>query len=158
ETDRIKTSLKNVPSQFQKVAAKLNMNDSTKWLHSETIAPSRLLAENTGWKRDVVLHGRALILCETAGKTEYIQLGDILQIGETWKLLDAPMTIENIQTTSLLQVEAASPAMAAVVDGPLQKALKELAELDSKIPQTQHAGENQAMVAYHKKRAELINN
>ena len=33
ESERIKTGLKNVPSQFQQAAAKFTFNDTTKWLH-----------------------------------------------------------------------------------------------------------------------------
>ncbi len=49
EVERIKTGLKNVPSQFQQAATKLNLNDTTKWIHVETGTPSRLAADSTGW-------------------------------------------------------------------------------------------------------------
>jgi TolA-binding protein len=160
EAERIKTGLKNVGSQFQQAVSKFTMNETTKWVHVETNAPSRLLAETTGWKQDVIIHGRAMILCETNGKTEYIQLGDIIQVGETWKLKDAPTTIETAQTGSLLTSESSNTTTpSAPADGPLQKALKELADLDAKMPQVVGTtGENAGMVLYHKKRAELINN
>lgn len=157
EVERIKTSLKNVPSQFQQAAAKLNLNDSTKWLHVETSTPSRMLADNTGWKQDVVIHARAMVLCETAGKTEYIQLGDIVQVGDTWKLKDAPATLDTPLPGSGLMADNTAAASPSVEDGPLQKALKELADLDGKAPQEASSGPNPAMVVYHGKRAEMIN-
>ncbi|MFO0815585.1 MAG: thioredoxin-like domain-containing protein [Gemmatales bacterium] len=160
EAERIKNGLKNVPSQFAQVAAKFNMNDSTKWLHVETDVPSRLLAESTGWKQDVVIHGRAMILCETNGKTDYIQLGDIIHVGETWKLKDAPTTLDTANTTSLIagnNPAAATSTTTPVEDGPLQKALKSLADLDAKAPQDVGNGPNAAMVQYHSQRAEVIN-
>lgn len=158
EVERIKNGLKNVPSTFQQTAGKLNLNPTSKWLHMETGIPSRLLMESTGWKQDVIIHGRALILCETAGKTEFIQLGDIIQVGDTWKLKDAPTTLDTPSTgNGLMTSNAAAPAAPAVEDGPLQKVLKELADLDAKVPQEVTAGPNPAMVAYHSKRAEVIN-
>lgn len=158
EAERINTGLKNIPSQFQQVAAKFNFNDTTKWLHVETGTPSRMLADSTGWKQDVVIHARAMILCETAGKTEYVQLGDVVQVGETWKLKDAPATIDGAQTSNGLMASGTPAAGApATEDGPLQKALKELADLDGKAPQETVSGPNPAMVVYHGKRAEMIN-
>jgi TolA-binding protein/thiol-disulfide isomerase/thioredoxin len=161
EADRIKTGLKNVPSQFAQVAAKFNLNEGTKWLHVETEAPSRLLAETTGWKQDVILYGRAMILCETNGKTEYIQLGDVIQVGDVWKLKDAPTTLDTANTTSLIagNTPASSTASAAPgVENPaMQKALKALADLDAKAPQDATNGPSPAMVQYHSQRAEVIN-
>lgn len=159
EVERIKNGLKNVPSNFQQVAGKLNLNASSKWLHVETGIPSRMLMDSTGWKQDVIIHARAMILCETAGKTEYIQLGDIIQVGDTWKLKDAPTTLDTPSSNNGLMSSNSSstPSAPAVEDGPLQKVLKELADLDAKVPQEVNAGPNPAMVAYHGKRAEIIN-
>lgn len=158
EAERIKTGLKNIASQFQQAAGKLNLNESSKWVHVETGTPSRMLAESTGWKQDVVIHGRAMVLCETNGKTEYIQLGDIVQVGDTWKLKDAPTTLDTPPNTSLMAGNNTNtPTTAGTEDGPLQKALKELADLDAKSPQDQTAGPNPAMVTYHDSRAKLMN-
>ncbi|HQR07715.1 MAG TPA: thioredoxin-like domain-containing protein [Gemmatales bacterium] len=155
EVERIKTGLKNVSGQFAQAAAKLNLNDTTKWLHVETGTPSRLSADTTGWKQDVVIHARAMVLCETNTKTEYIQLGDMIQVGDTWKLKDAPTTLETTPGQSLMAGNTPQTP-AAVEDGPLQKALKELADLDAKAPQDAGNGPNPTMVTYHKARAELI--
>lgn len=155
EVERIKTGLKNVPSQFAQAAAKLNLNDTTKWLHVETGTPSRLSADTTGWKQDVVIHARAMVLCETNAKTEYIQLGDIIQVGDTWKLKDAPTTLESAVNNSLMAGNSPQAAP-AVEDGPMQKVLKELADLDAKAPQNPGNGPDAAMMTYHKSRAELI--
>lgn len=159
EVERIKTGLKSVPSQFQQAAAKLNLNDTTKWIHVETGTPSRLTADSTGWKQDVIIHARAMVLCETNGKSEFIQLGDIVQVGDTWKLKDAPATLETPPTNSMIAGNSSGTATPAPAeDGPLQKALKELAELDTKAPQDNGtSGPNPATVTYHKSRAELIN-
>lgn len=156
EAERIKAGLKNIPSQFQQAAGKFNINETTKWLHAQTGTPSRLMADTTGWKQDVIIHARAMVLCETNGKTEYIQLGDIVQVGETWKLKDAPSSLDTPLGESMMAGNT-TQAQASVEDGPLQKALKELADHDAKAPQDTGTGANPAMVAYHNKRAELIN-
>ncbi len=156
EGERIKKNLAGANSKFQQVISKLGLNETTKWLHAETGSPSRMLAEATGWKQDVLIYARALVLCDTAGKTEYIQLGDIVRIGETWKLMDAPMTLESANTGGLM-AGPGNTETPVVEDGPLQKVLKELADLDGKAPQEQTSGPSPNMVAYHSKRAEVIN-
>jgi hypothetical protein len=158
EADRIRKKLAEAPAKFQQVAGKFALNESSKWLHSETGNPSRLLAEATGWKHDVLIHARVMILCETAGKTEYIQLADVVQVGDTWKLLDAPMTIDMPLVAGPGLGQGDPNAAAPVDDGPLQKLLKELADVDASAPKDTEPGVNPAVVDYHRKRAAVINN
>jgi len=159
EAERIKKNLAAAQGKFQQVAVKFGLNESSKWVHVETGQPSRLLAETTGWKQDAVIHARVMVLCDTAGKTEYIQLADVVQVGDTWKLLDAPTTIDTplVAGGSLGQGGAEAQAVAPAEDGAMQKLLKELADVDTKVPQDRTAGANPAEVAYHKQRAEVIN-
>jgi TolA-binding protein len=156
EAARIKKNLADARERFQKVLAKFNLNPGSKWLHLETGAPNRMLSENTGWKQDVLIHPQGMILCETAGKTEYLQLHDIVLVGETWKVMDVPTSLGTpLAAGGGLRNEA--PEATAVEDGPLQKALKDLAELDAQAPQEQGAGVSPKLAAYHEKRAQLIN-
>jgi TolA-binding protein len=155
DAERIKKSVSTASGKFQQVLGKFSLNGNSKWLHAETSGPSRLLAESTGWKRDVIVHARVMILCETAGKTEYIQLGEVVQVGEAWKLVDAPMSIDMPLVAGVILNQGAKEA--AVEDGPLQKVMSELADLDAKAPQETGSGVNVKMVEYHAKRAEVMN-
>lgn len=156
DAERIKKNVAGASAKFQQVLAKFNLNEGSKWLHAETSAPSRMLAETTGWKKDVIVQARVMILCETAGKTEYIQLGEAVQVGEAWKLVDAPMSIDMPLVAGVILNQGAKDEV-AVEDGPLQKVLKELADLDAKAPQETGSGTNVKMVEYHAKRAEVMN-
>lgn len=156
ETARIKEIQKTAQKRFQQATEKLaHLNASTKWLHLETSSPSRMLAESTGMKGDVLMHYRALVLCDTAGKTDAIQLGEIVQIGERWKLLDAPLTADSAQGS----VFASTQTQEAPKDAnpALTKLLEQLATLDKSAPTgASAAGVNKAVVDYHLKRADLI--
>jgi thiol-disulfide isomerase/thioredoxin len=160
EVNRIREIQKKAQGKFQQTVQKLNqLNETTRWLHLETTSPSRLLAETTGMKRDVLMHYRAMVLCETGGKTEAIHLGEIVQVGEAWKLIDSPMTTEAaLAAASTVQTPAADPN--AGMDAEMQKLLKTLADLDAQVPQNANApvapGPNPTLQRYHQQRSEIL--
>lgn len=148
EIARIRELQKTAQTRFQQSVAKLNhLNEATRWLHVEAGSPSRLLAEATGMKHDVLMYYRAMILCETATKTDYIQLGEIVQIGEAWKLLDAPVNPEAMASGSGFGEDQAQKAG----DPEMQSLLERLAQLDK-----QNADNPSSMAAYQLQRAKLI--
>jgi thiol-disulfide isomerase/thioredoxin len=155
EVNRIREIQQKAPARFQETVQKLNqLNESTRWLHLETASPSRLLAETSGMKRDVLMHYRAMILCETAGKTEVVHLGEIVQVGEAWKLIDAPLTGDAAAANAVAQAPAVNPNEG--VDPELQKLLKTLADLDAQTPQTQVQGPNPVQARYHLQRTDIL--
>jgi thiol-disulfide isomerase/thioredoxin/uncharacterized coiled-coil protein SlyX len=150
EIARIRDLQKETASRFQQVVARFaHLNESTRWLHFEAGLPARLLAEATGMKGDVIMYFRGLILCETAGKTDTIQLGEIVQVGDTWKLLDAPLAAEGNGPIAFQSSTSTSPAETA--NPQLNQLMEKLAELD-KQPVASGAG----AAEYHRARADLL--
>jgi tetratricopeptide (TPR) repeat protein len=150
EVTRVKELHKSAPARFQQVTEKLkHLGNESKWLHLETGSPSRVLAEAAGMKNDVLIYYRALILCETAGKTDTIQLGEIVRVGDCWKLLDAPLTSDPTQGGLFNNgvAQAQTPA-----NPELDKLLEGLAALDRQAPPA-GGGPNPAVADYHLKRA-----
>lgn len=151
EIQRIRELQKDTASRFQQVINRYgHFNESTRWLHFEAGVPARLLAEATGMKADVIMYFRGLILCETAGKTDSIQLGEIVQVGESWKLLDAPLAAEGsgpiaFQPPATSHAEATHPQ--------LTQLLEKLAELDK-----QPIAHGTGAAEYHRTRAEVLRN
>ena len=41
-------------------------------------------------KQDVVKYAKATILCETNGKSDWLQAGEMIQVGLAWRIIDAP--------------------------------------------------------------------
>ena len=149
EVARVKELHKTAPARFQQAVDRLKqLTQETRWLHLESGSPSRVLAEAAGMKNDVLIYYRALILCETAGKTDTIQLGEIVRVGDCWKLLDAPLTDANQGGVfNNNNVAAQGPA-----NPDLEKALEGLATLDKQAPATT-GGPNKALADYHMARA-----
>ncbi len=151
EVARIRDLQKDTASRFQQVAARFaNLNENTRWLHFEAGVPARLLAEVTGMKDDAIMYFRGLILAETAGKTDSIQLGEIVQVGEAWKLLDAPLAAEAAGPVAFQSTQSPSPAAGG--DPAMNALLEKLAEIDKQPPTT--AGP--AAIRYHQERVGIL--
>ena len=145
EIERIRELRKQTEQKFRQACAALpQLNETTRWMHFEAGPPGRIPADTYGMKRDVLMLYRGLVIVETAGKQDVIQLGEMVLVGEAWKLIDAPgnpMIAENTQ---------------ASVPDELQLLLKKLADLDQRHPPSQGTGPNPALARFYLDRAQLI--
>src|SRR5262249_50756856 len=97
----------------------------------------------------IVKYAGGTILCETNGKNEWIQTGEIIQVGPAWRLIDAPV--------AGLPDDVVAPAGGEVADKELQPLLDQLNALDKDAPHGDGApGPNPALVSYNLKRADLL--
>jgi peroxiredoxin len=104
-------------AKFKETVAKLALTDKSHWLHLETEAPHLIPVEGG---RDVLEHAHATIVIDTAGKNDWIQTGELVQVGAAWRLIEAP---------AAGAVDGKSGPMGS--DNPeLQKLLTDLATLD----------------------------
>src|SRR6202011_382236 len=101
----------------KETVSKLGLTDKSRWLHLETEAPHLIPGEGG---RDLLLHARGTIVIETAGKNDWIQTGEIIQVGPAWRLVEAP-------APGAVDAKAGPPG----ADNPeLQKLLMALGTLD----------------------------
>lgn len=155
EMNRIKELQKQAPAKFRATCEKLsNLNETTKWLHVETGPPSRLPADTTGMKRDVLMYYRAMIVCETGSKADMIQLGEIVQVGDAWKLVDAPLPGDQEAPVPDSLVQAGTKVNPA--DAATQELLKKIAELDKTAPPYPGLGVDAKVAAYHLQRSDML--
>ncbi|MCS7167255.1 MAG: thioredoxin-like domain-containing protein [Gemmatales bacterium] len=145
ELERIRELRKHTPQKFQNLCTSLpHLNESTRWLHFDVAIPGRIPADSFGMKRDVLMIYRSLIIAETAGKQDVIQLGELVLVGEAWKLVDLPGP-----STASDQTTAQAP-------DELQTLLRQLAELDQKHPSASTPGPNPALARFYLDRAQII--
>jgi hypothetical protein len=133
--------------KFQETLGKLpNFSDKTQWVHLETGAPLCLPADTYGTRQDLVKYARGTILCETGGKHDWLQTGEMIKVGLTWRLIDAP-TVGDGNTD----------AVAATMDPALQGLLDQLRAHDAQAPKSSgdpaQAGQ---IVSYNLARANLL--
>jgi thiol-disulfide isomerase/thioredoxin len=143
----LKAKRRDLESKFGETVKKLTkLSDKANWVHVETQAPEAVIAEISGAKVDFLRHSRATVLFESAGQSEWFQLGQILQVGTAWRLVDAPLP----GATPATDDRAVAGALS--VDPATQKLLTELGELDKVNPG--HAGAEAEK--HHLARANLL--
>jgi thiol-disulfide isomerase/thioredoxin len=135
-------------SKFQSTVAKLGtLGPNTRWERLESAGPQCVLAEHSGFKKDVLKYPRSMILYESSGKHDWIQSGEMIQVGAAWRLVDVPVpgSMDNAAGAS----QPDDPALAAQ--------LEELRQLDAQAPPSQGMpNANSSLMAYNMKRAGLI--
>lgn len=151
EITRLTNQKKQATAKFQDTVTKLGLDDKTKWLRLEAPTAQCVPAEQTGMKHDVIRQQRGTILYEKDGKHDWIQTGEMLQVGLAWRLVDAPAP-GDAATPS-----AGDQAPGIPMNKKLQALLEELRQLDLGAPQAPlQAAPNPAVVSYNLKRAELL--
>lgn len=144
EVGRIQEARKQAPARFQQLVGRLGtLGEKTQWLRLEASPPQCLLAEVTGSRQDLVKYTNATILYENAGKHEFLQLGELVQVGAAWRLTESPGE------------GAGSGGPMAQADPEVQKLLEELRNLDRGAPAVTGAS-NPAAAKYNLQRADLI--
>src|SRR5204863_6569960 len=87
----IRESIAKIPAQFQATYSKLpNLNDTVKWQHMESQPPQCVPAELTGGKFDLVRYPSATILYQMGDKHDWLQTGELIQVGRAWRMIAAP--------------------------------------------------------------------
>jgi thiol-disulfide isomerase/thioredoxin len=150
EVNRLRELHKQAAAKFQSAVGKLtNLSEKTTWLELQTGAPQCLPAEQTGAKVDLIRHQRGTIMCDTAGKDDLIQTGEMIQVGAAWRLIDGPTPGPDEQP-----VGAAAGGQRLPDDPEVQKLFTELNAVDQGAPKPGAAGSE--MAAYNLKRANVL--
>jgi thiol-disulfide isomerase/thioredoxin len=146
EIVRIQTIQQQSETKFKQTCAKLaNLNDTTKWLHVEAGPPSRLPADAFGMKKDVLMLYRAFAMVQTGAKSDWIQLGEMVLVGETWKIVDAPVPGTDTNNVTANQTG----------DTEQQALLKKLADHDAMQPKNTPP-QDPALMKFYLARGDLI--
>lgn len=92
EVTRIRERLAQVGEKFnQTTAALIDLSNKTQWMHVELAPPQCIPADAIGGSRDIYRYKSGTILYQNAGKADFMQTGEMVQVGRAWKLLDAPV-------------------------------------------------------------------
>ena len=148
EVTRIKESIKNAAAKFQDAVTKLpNLNDKTRWLHLETPSVQCVLAEQGGTKYDILKYNRATILCETNGKHDWIQSGEMIFVHTgCWRIIEAPSAGDG---TGTQETTSSDPV--------LQAALDELGKFDASFSKrAEGTSSPKEIMEYNLNRATLV--
>jgi hypothetical protein len=148
EVGRIRELQKQASTKFQNTVTRLpNLSSKTRWVHLETSAPQCLPADTYGAKQDVIKYARASILCETEGKHDWLQTGEMIKVGLAWRIIDAPTVGDGTGEDT-----------ASGNDPALQALLSQLGALDAHPPKGSDSGGGVSpeLATYNLKRADLL--
>jgi len=156
ELNRVREVMKGSPTKFQQTVAKLNLSEKVRWVHMETQAPQCAPAEANGLKQDLVKYAQVSVTYfnEAVSKTETLQLGELIQVGATWRLIDAPVPSEG-GGGELVVHAGGSEASTPAPNKEQQTLLKELEDLDKTQPNAMSAAPNELAV-YNARRADIL--
>ena len=111
-------------------------------------------AEQTGGRADLIEYPHASVLFEVGGATDWVQTGELIQVGGAWRIIDAP-------TAGAAAVAEQGPAdpnnggIAGATDPKVMALVNELTELDKKAPEA-GTPPNPALAKHHLARNDLL--
>lgn len=139
------------------------LNRGTKWVRfdSSMLMPNTIPADSGKAKQDLRVYENVMAIVETGGETAFVQIGEMVRVGDAWKLTQIPTPIEgnSLQVSGGLLMqpdlyEATGTQMAQDLDPALQSLLTELEELDSNSPTPNSS--RAALNEYNRKRVAIL--
>jgi TolA-binding protein/peroxiredoxin len=144
------------------MAKSKSLSPQSRWMRFDAQLPSTIPVDEEKANADLQVYESAMAIVETQTRSNAVQIGEMIRVGEVWKLTQIPVPIEGEVTTTnggiLMEPIAASSDAAAGSTGPspkVEKILKELQDLEQRVMQ---AGQTAPQVkTLMTKRAALLN-
>jgi thiol-disulfide isomerase/thioredoxin len=145
DADRIKARAAAAAKRLTDAADALKLSDKAKWIHAEYGIPQTRPADSFGsGTEDYTSYKNGTVLVEDGGKTVFLQTGELVQVGRSWKLVDGP---------------SAGPATGDVAGGGqlVTPEIKELVDQLNAIDQKGPGGQTvEALAAFNAQRANIL--
>jgi hypothetical protein len=149
EVARIRESAGKIASQFRDTIAKAAITTDSRWSHFEAPVPQCIPADAFGGKYDLVRYSNGRILYEQGGKHDWLQTGEMIQVGRAWRITGGP--VPGYGGQEVASNIGSDPAPAA--NDAVKPLIDRLSELDKNQPNN---GNADAIVKYNLTRAELL--
>lgn len=139
------------------------LNSKSQWVRFDPPVPGLILAEDLGTAADVVVYENSMAYIQNGEKLELISVGEMVQIGDVWKLVSVPvpldtsgkmtMQVGGILMQSPIMRGGGSPDPTPQMSEEMQKLLADLQKLDENSPKPDASA--QAFADYNVARANL---
>jgi len=146
EIARVQAQQKQAAKKFQSVRAKFTeLGPETHWVRLEAGMPQCLPGGAGGLGQDIVKYSKAAVLFESNKKPDWLQIGDLIQVGPAWRVIDGP----SLGTPGGVDSASGDPES--------QKLMDELGNLDKIAPKdTGTPGSNPEVVRFNLQRADIL--
>jgi len=138
-TEELKNKVTAATEQFHKLlAGQKTIANNARWLQFGGARPGIMPAGTDGSTKDLMVYDNAVVVAESGGKHVQLQLGTLVRVGDTWRLLSSPH-VEGEGDAGFVAGGMLGPARAnagseedaeKAAGGPPQKLLTELERLD----------------------------
>ncbi len=160
-TAKIETSLlAAVADPAKKLAKTSTLAPGTRWIRFDCSQPGLIPSDEGKASVDLEVYESALAIIDAGGKSGLMQIGELVKVGQVWKLtsIPVPMAGDTVQVTAggvLLQPVISSVTVGTPGVSPaMQKLLDQLRQLDNSPPA---AGSNRGSLAtYHSRRSDVL--
>jgi len=163
--DLTKQLLEAVASPAEQVRKATNgskvLTPETKWMRFDSSSPGLIPTDEGKATKDLLVYENAMAIVQIGEETGLIQIGEMLRVGDVWKLTQIPKPLEGdtIQITPggiLMQPAIISPdgAIPGSISPKMRELLEALQKLDSNAPEPSAGVE--AFAEYNAQRAEIL--
>jgi len=162
-SEEIRNSVSNPAGKLRQVLSKNDViSPQSQWMRFDSGAPGLIPADEGKAKRDLLVYENAMAILETRGEAGLVQIGEMVRVGDVWKLTQIPNplgsgAVQVIAGGILMQPAAATVAGGAAPEGlsdEVRQLLEELQKLDKDSPGPDDSPEKFA--AYNVRRAKLL--
>ncbi|MFN0196337.1 MAG: redoxin domain-containing protein [Planctomycetaceae bacterium] len=158
-TEQVKVSEKLLSDA---VGSSKNLTPQSKWLRFDGSFPRVIPADDEKTGTEIMLYQNVLAIVETDGKQVFVRFGDLIRVGDVWKLTQIPQPLEGnsieVAESSLLMLPAVSASIAspstAGLSAEMQGLLEQLQKLDQESPTP--ASSRADLSKYNARRVELL--
>jgi len=91
EIARIKERSAGAVKRLGDAANALKLTAEAKWVHLELGIPQTTPADSFGGRDDQIVHKNGTILIQDGKETKFLQTGELILIGRSWKLVEGPV-------------------------------------------------------------------
>lgn len=154
----------DLPKQMQGVLASSKMlTPQTKWVRfdSSMLMPNLIPADSGKAKNDLLVYENVMAIVSSGGENGFVQIGEMVRIGETWKITQVPKPMEGAQFEIgegglLLQptVAGMTPGMSEGLSPAMKKLLDDLRDLDTSSPTNESTREE--IIRFNVDRSKLL--
>lgn len=138
------------------------LNEQSTFTRADNLTPATIPIEKNKLRDDLFVYENAMAILDVAGKPGLVQIGELVRVGDVWKLTQIPQPIEGSNATMaggiLMQPTLAATVAATTESTPgsaeVQKILTELQKLDQESPAPTSGAAR--LTEYNAKRADIL--
>lgn len=135
------------------------LSSTSKWTRLDASMPGLVPADDGKAKFDLTVYEGAMAFVETSGKHGIVQIGEMIKVGDVWKLTQIPKPIAGgvVQVASgglLMRPTTQGPVIANELSARMQELLKNLQDLEKASPQP--GSKDAAAQKFHAERKRII--